>query len=83
MMGGSFAQAFGVCANEFSPSDGRAVSLDHGCGGHSEIAVTAALPTAAAPIIDEVGYDVLTVHTTDQNDSSVEASSPAEPFGHS
>jgi hypothetical protein len=27
---------FGVCANEWSPSDGRIVSVDHGCGAHSE-----------------------------------------------
>lgn len=35
---GSVGMQFGVCANEFSPSDGRAVSLDHGCGGHSDVA---------------------------------------------
>ena len=29
-------RAFGLCANEFSPSDGKVVSLDHGCGAHSE-----------------------------------------------
>ncbi|KAA8818007.1 DUF3027 domain-containing protein [Bifidobacterium rousetti] len=28
---------FGVCANKWSPDDGRVVSLDHGCGEHSEI----------------------------------------------
>lgn len=27
---------FGVCANEWSPNDGRVVSVDHGCGAHSE-----------------------------------------------
>ena len=27
---------FGVCANEWSPDDGKVVSLDHGCGAHSE-----------------------------------------------
>ncbi|MCT1458441.1 DUF3027 domain-containing protein [Aestuariimicrobium sp. p3-SID1156] len=35
---GSLGMSFGVCTNEFSPSDGRAVSLDHGCGGHSDVA---------------------------------------------
>lgn len=38
-VGGSLGQAFGVCANEFSPADGRLVSLSYGCGGHSEAAV--------------------------------------------
>ncbi|TPF97128.1 hypothetical protein EP30_04060 [Bifidobacterium sp. UTCIF-39] len=28
---------FGVCANKWSPDDGRVVSRDHGCGEHSEI----------------------------------------------
>lgn len=35
-MAGSARQLFGVCANEWSPDDGRAVSLDHYCGAHSE-----------------------------------------------
>ncbi|MDK8602619.1 DUF3027 domain-containing protein [Trueperella bernardiae] len=35
-MGGSARQLFGVCANEWSAYDGRVVSLDHGCGAHSE-----------------------------------------------
>ena len=33
---GSMRTMFGVCANEWSPSDGRVVSLDHVCGAHSE-----------------------------------------------
>jgi len=35
-MGGPLGQAFGLCANEFSPSDGSIVTLDHGCGAHSD-----------------------------------------------
>ncbi|MCX6431072.1 MAG: DUF3027 domain-containing protein [Actinobacteria bacterium] len=33
---GSLRSAFGVCANAISPEDGRVVSVDHGCGAHSE-----------------------------------------------
>jgi len=33
---GSLRGAFGVCANAISPEDGRVVSVDHGCGAHSE-----------------------------------------------
>lgn len=33
---GSFRLMFGVCSNEWSPSDGRVVSVDHGCGAHSQ-----------------------------------------------
>ena len=36
---GSLRQAFGVCANAISPEDGRVVSVDHGCGAHSEVLV--------------------------------------------
>lgn len=34
---GELNMLFGVCANKWSPDDGRVVSLDHGCGEHSEI----------------------------------------------
>ena len=33
---GSLRSAFGVCANAISPEDARVVSVDHGCGAHSE-----------------------------------------------
>lgn len=33
---GALGLAFGVCANEYAPDDGRVVSVDHGCGAHSE-----------------------------------------------
>ena len=33
---GSLRAAFGACANAISPEDGRVVSVDHGCGAHSE-----------------------------------------------
>jgi len=33
---GSLRSSFGVCANAISPEDARVVSVDHGCGAHSE-----------------------------------------------
>lgn len=36
-LAGSMRQAFGVCGNVYAPDDGRAVSVDHGCGAHSEV----------------------------------------------
>ena len=33
---GSLRSTFGVCANAISPEDARVVSVDHGCGAHSE-----------------------------------------------
>lgn len=34
---GTLGRSFGVCANEFSPADGTVVSVDHGCGAHSDV----------------------------------------------
>lgn len=58
-LAGPLGQVFGVCANEYAPDDGRVVSLDHGCGAHSE--ATGGRPGAGAlpPVIDEVGYDLV------------------------
>ncbi|MFJ9347193.1 DUF3027 domain-containing protein [Streptomyces sp. NPDC101237] len=56
-IGGSLGQAFGVCANEFSPADGRVVSFAYGCGGHSEAAVMPKPPVVAPPVIDETRVD--------------------------
>jgi hypothetical protein len=58
-LGGLLGQAFGVCANESSPSDGLVVTFDHGCGAHSEAAAVLSLSAMTAPVVDEVGYDQL------------------------
>lgn len=56
---GALRAVFGVCANQNSPSDGRVVALDHGCGAHSEAAVMPATPEVVPPIVDDLGYDEL------------------------
>ncbi|MFP7695848.1 DUF3027 domain-containing protein [Trueperella sp. LYQ143] len=58
-MGGSARQLFGVCANEWSPFDGRVVSLDHGCGAHSETDTKhpEQIWKQSEPVLDE-GYEV-------------------------
>ncbi len=58
-MAGVLRQVFGVCANEWSPSDGTVVSVDHGCGAHSEVDV--AVPKSEKvdpPVLDELAVDV-------------------------
>ncbi|GAB3439069.1 DUF3027 domain-containing protein [Streptomonospora sediminis] len=66
-LAGEFRQMFGACANELAPDDGRVVSLDHGCGAHSE-ASTGAVPTEAPlrPVIDELGYDHIVFDDTSE-----------------
>jgi hypothetical protein len=58
-IGGRLSQAFGVCANGYSPSDGRVVSLEHGCGAHSEAAVIPSAHVPPPPVLDNLGYDVV------------------------
>lgn len=58
-LAGSMKSEFGVCANEFAPDDGKVVSVDHGCGAHSEAAVMPPPAEPTAPILDDLGYDLL------------------------
>jgi hypothetical protein len=58
-LAGALRTVFGVCSNEWSPSDGQVVSLDHGCGAHSQGGVSVDPPQAELPILDEIGYDTL------------------------
>ncbi|MFB7287382.1 DUF3027 domain-containing protein [Actinacidiphila glaucinigra] len=78
---GSLRQAFGVCANEFSPADGRVVSLAYGCGAHSEAAVMPKTPRPAPPVLDETAVEPLPLHP--DRHGSVEDTTPAEELGHS
>jgi hypothetical protein len=58
-LGGPLGRVFGVCANGWAPDDGRVVSVDHGCGAHSEGATAQASAQAVPPIINELGYDLV------------------------
>ena len=60
-MAGALRSVFGVCANEWSPSDGRVVTLDHGCGAHSETDAPAPRPEPmGTPIVDDNRLDIVT-----------------------
>lgn len=68
---GALGTVFGVCANEWSPDDGKVVSLDHGCGAHSETDAEAPPSDwpAPDPLIDEGRLELV----------SRPAAAPAEP----
>ena len=68
---GRLGHAFGLCANEMSPSDGHVVALDHGCGAHSEAVVIPTMAERPAPVIDEVGFDVVAACRTRQRRRSL------------
>lgn len=55
LIGGPLGQAFGVCANGYSPADGRVVALNFGCGAHSETTETETAAVSES-VIDETGY---------------------------
>ncbi len=57
-LAGVLRQVFGVCASEWSPSDGQVVSLDHGCGAHSEVDVAPVEPETVPPrILDDYALE--------------------------
>ena len=60
-LAGDLGTMFGVCANRWSPDDGRVVSLDHGCGEHSEIEPQeeSHLWVQSQPAYDDLHIDVV------------------------
>ncbi|TGD11735.1 DUF3027 domain-containing protein [Brevibacterium sp. S111] len=50
---GSLRKSFGVCANAWSPFDGRVVGLESGCGAHSETDVRRPNHEPAAAVVDD------------------------------
>ncbi|WP_149203820.1 DUF3027 domain-containing protein [Actinotalea subterranea] len=79
LMAGSLRTEFGVCANEWSPDDGRVVSMDHGCGAHSQTDVAAG-PSDwpdPAPIVDEMDLEI--VKLLDDEAQTAAAAEPEVP----
>lgn len=56
-LSGSMGRLVGVCANEYSPSDGTVVSRDHGCGGHSDVTAPTTADRRPAPVWDTISID--------------------------
>lgn len=79
-LSGALGLAFGACANEFAPDDGRVVSIDHGCGAHSEIVAVTSLEEPGPLLLDEIGFESA---VAEHDLGSVTDADSAEPFGHS
>lgn len=56
-LGGSLGRVFGACTNEYSPFDARVVSVDHGCGGHSDVVAESRGVKLPEPIYDTITVD--------------------------
>ena len=59
---GSLGRMFGVCANEFTPFDGRVVSIDHGCGAHSDVSADDQGILLPEPVYDTIKLDTNLFH---------------------
>jgi hypothetical protein len=54
---GTLGACFGVCANAYSPADGRVVSVDYGCGAHSDVVDDHRVAELPPPIWDTITID--------------------------
>lgn len=63
MLAGSLSAGFGVCGNDITDTDGRVVSVEYGCGAHSEVKVS--VPSLAEPsgAVYDDGDDIEVVRT--------------------
>jgi hypothetical protein len=57
---GALGALFGACTNAYAPDDGRIVSVDHGCGAHSEaVPDIPLLPEPMPVILDDLAIDLV------------------------
>ncbi len=54
---GSLGRQFGVCANEFSQRDAQVVTVDHGCGAHSDVSEPEKGIALPRPVWDTISVD--------------------------
>jgi hypothetical protein len=54
---GALGACFGVCGNEYSPSDGRVVSVEYGCGAHSDVVDDHRVAELPPPVWDTISVD--------------------------
>jgi hypothetical protein len=84
-LAGSMKQLFGVCANVYAPDDAKVVSLDHGCGAHSEVVADAASATWTGMAVEHDELELIENVAAPMGHSpgTVADADPAEPLGHS
>src|SRR4051794_9776676 len=56
-LAGSLAAGFGVCANEVTESDGQVVSVEYGCGAHSQTKVELTPLTETLEVVYDDGEE--------------------------
>ncbi len=82
---GALRQLFAVCTNAFAPDDGMVVSLDHGCGAHSELMVESLTPVEELPTVyDDAAVEPVAADTgaaEPASEAGAEAAGPASAAG--
>jgi hypothetical protein len=58
-LAGSLRAGFGVCGNEITEADGQVVSVEYGCGAHSQVRVEPAPLGEAAAVAYDDGDEIL------------------------
>jgi hypothetical protein len=56
---GSLRAGFGVCGNEVTESDGRVVSVEYGCGAHSQVRVDPPAHVEGAELVYDDGDEIV------------------------
>jgi hypothetical protein len=54
-LAGSLRAGFGVCGNEYTEADGRVVSVEYGCGAHSDVLAAGASVAERAELVYDDG----------------------------
>jgi Protein of unknown function (DUF3027) len=57
-LAGSLRAGFGVCGNEITDSDGQVVSVEYGCGAHSQVTVEAGASAEPADLVYDDGEEI-------------------------
>ena len=58
-MAGSLRVALGVCGNEITDTDGQVVSVEFGCGAHSQVKVHSAQLAETGDVVYDDGDEIL------------------------
>jgi hypothetical protein len=57
-LAGSLRAGFGVCGNEITDSDGQVVSVEYGCGAHSQVTVEPTVLADAPDLVYDDGEEI-------------------------
>jgi hypothetical protein len=75
-LAGSLRAGFGACGNEVTDTDGQIVSVEYGCGAHSQTVVEAG-PAADVPeLVYDDGEEITPGSVRDDSDGAAEAAVP-------